>query len=415
MGKVLQLESGKLFKSYLKLIVETRGFEHVSVETISEAFEILEKSEVDIIVTANQLQDGTGEEFLGRLNKTEYASIPVIILTSTESLELREKLFSLGIVDYILKKDMTVKRLENYFDTLLRQDTILKKIQKERIAVLDDSRLELTLISNIFKLNKIDNVEYYSDPAEFLKNAEKFSFYFIDMVLPGYSGEEIIVQLRQKNKNCVIIVVSGISNFKIISHAIMHGADDYITKPFDNAVFMARLKANARSFFLYKEIEKMAVTDSLTGLYNHKYICDLVYNMARMESSRKTPFSIVLFDIDHFKSVNDTYGHQIGDYVLSAVANLLKSEFRENCACGRYGGEEFLAVMKNCTLGKAFNAAQRFREKVASIKFKNHDFSITISGGTAQFKGESGSDLIKKADNFLYTAKKEGRNRIIYK
>ena len=415
MGKVLQLESGKLFKSYLKLIVETRGFEHVSVERISEAFEILKESEIDIIVTANQLQDGTGEEFLERLNKTEYASIPVIILTSTESLELREKLFSLGIVDYILKKDMTVKRLENYFDTILRQDTLLKKIQKEKIAVLDDSRLELTLISNIFKLNKINNVSYYTDPEEFLNNAEQFSFYFVDMVLPGYSGEEIIVQLRQKNKNCVIIVVSGISNFKIISHAIMHGADDYITKPFDNAVFMARLKANARSFFLYKEIEKMAVTDSLTGLFNHKYICDLVYNMARMKSSKKVPFSIVLFDIDHFKSVNDTYGHQTGDYVLSAVAGLLKSEFKEDCICGRYGGEEFLAVIKNCTLGKAFNAAQKFREKVASIKFKDHDFSITISGGVAQFSGESGSELIKKSDNYLYKAKEQGRNRIIYK
>ena len=257
MGRVLQIESGKLFKSYLKLIVETRGFEHIPAEGISEAFKILEKNEIDIIVTANQLKDGTGEDFLEKLNKTDYSSIPVIILTSTESLDLRERLFSLGIVDYILKKDMTVERLENYFDTILRQDALLKKIQNEKIAVLDDSRLELSLISNIFRLNKINNVSYYSDPAEFLENADRYSFYFVDMVLPGYSGEEIIMQLRQRNKNCVIIVVSGISNFKTVSHAIMHGADDYITKPFDNAVFMARLKANARSFFLYKEIEKM--------------------------------------------------------------------------------------------------------------------------------------------------------------
>ncbi len=256
MGKVLQLESGRLFKSYVKMIIEPRGFEYIPVEKISEAFDILEKNDIDIIITGNQLKDGTGEDFIVRLNSSEYSSIPVIILTSTESLELRTRLFSLGIVDYILKKDMTVERLENYFDTILRQDTLLKKIQKERIAVLDDSRLELSVISSIFKLNKIENVSYYSDPDEFLKNADNYTFYFVDMVLPRYTGEEIIMKLRQRNKNCVIIVVSGVSNFKIVSHAIMHGADDYISKPFDNAILMARLKANARSYFLYKEIEK---------------------------------------------------------------------------------------------------------------------------------------------------------------
>ena len=127
------------------------------------------------------------------------------------------------------------------------------------------------------------------------------------------------------------------------------------------------------------------------------------------------PFSIILFDIDFFKFVNDNYGHQKGDYVLSAVADLIKSEFGKNSVSGRYGGEEFLVVLKNCSLEKAFITAEEFRKKVSGIKFKNSDFSVTISGGAAQSAGESASELIKKADKFLYTAKKEGRNRIIYK
>ncbi len=127
MGKVLQLESGKLFKSYVKLIIEPRGFKHYPADCISEAFKILKDNEIDIIITGNQLKDGTGEDFLKKLNSTGFSSIPVIILTSSDSLKLRTRLFSLGIVDYILKKDMSIERLENYFDTILRQDALLKK------------------------------------------------------------------------------------------------------------------------------------------------------------------------------------------------------------------------------------------------------------------------------------------------
>ncbi len=397
------------------MIVEPRGFQHIAAESISEAFDVLQNNHIDIIITGNQLRDGTGEEFIVKINKTDFSSIPVIILTSTDSLELRTKLFSLGIVDYILKKDMTVSRLENYFDTLLRQDALVGKIQKEKIAVLDDSRLALSVIRNIFSLNKIENVSYYTNPDDFLKNADKYTFYFIDMVLPGYSGEEIIMQLRQRNKNCVIIVVSGISNFKIVSHAIMHGADDYISKPFDNAVLMARLKANARSYFLYKEIEKMAVTDSLTGLYNHKYICDQVYSLSEMPDPSVHPFSVILFDIDHFKSVNDQYGHQTGDLVLSAVAEMAKSEFGPDSVCGRYGGEEFLVILKKTSLKKAVSKAESFRKKISEIVFRSGNFSITVSSGVAEYGNLSASELIRKADDYLYTAKKEGRNMVVFK
>ncbi len=289
----------------------------------------------------------------------------------------------------------------------------LKKIQNEKIAVLDDSRLELSIFSNIFKLNKIKNASYYSDPSEFLKKADNYSIYFVDMVLPGYSGEEIIMQLRQRNKNCVIIVVSGISNFKIVSHAMMHGADDYITKPFDNAVLMARLKANARSYFLYKEIEKMAVTDSLTGLYNHKYICDQIYNLAGSPDRDKIRFSIMLLDIDHFKSVNDTYGHQMGDIVLTAISDQLEEDFPSKAVCGRYGGEEFLVVFPDKNLIMLLKLQKVSEKEYIKRKFGESGFSITVSAGVAEFKGENGTDLIKKADDYLYKAKKNGRNKVV--
>ncbi len=414
MEKVLQLESGKFFRELVKMIIEPRGFELITTDSSLEAFEILKNNEVSLIITANELIDSSGEEFIKKINQTEYSSIPVIILTSTDSLELRTRLFSMGIVDYILKKDMTARRLESYFDSLIKQDTLLRQIQEESIAILDDSRLGLSIVKNIFKLHKITNVGYYTDPEEFLNDAKKYSFFLVDLVLPGISGEEVIMKLRKQKKNAIIIVVSGISNFKTVSHALMCGADDYITKPFDNAIFMARLKSNARSYFLYKEIEKLAVTDGLTGLYNHKYICNHVEFQILEKKKMRTPFCIMLLDIDHFKTVNDRYGHQTGDLVLTALSRAINDNFSEKSVCGRYGGEEFLVVMDNTGLKDGVSFAERFREEVAGLDYAGFDFRITISAGIVEHSGETASELIKKADDLLYNAKENGRNRVMF-
>ena len=412
MEKILQLESGELFRKIVRKIIEPRGYEVIATNNSIEAFSILKENRISLIITGNELNDMSGEDFIKLLNTRSYLNIPVIVLTSTDSLELRTRLFSLGIVDYLLKKDVKSSNLENYFDSLIKEDTLIKQIQKENIAVLDDSKFGLNVIKNIFELHKIRNVTYYTDPHQFLADYDKYSIFLVDLVLPEISGEEVIIQLRKKKKDSVIIVVSGMTNFKTISHAMMYGADDYISKPFDNSIFMARFKANARTYFLYKELEKRAVTDGLTGLYNHRYIYDYVGSHIKMKEKSACSFCVLLIDIDHFKLVNDTYGHQVGDLVLMTLSKIFADAFGNNAVCGRYGGEEFMAVLKNTKLEDGLKAVNAFREKIMVTEYPGQNFKITISGGLVEHSDETSAEIIKKADELLYKAKEGGRNQI---
>lgn len=413
MGKILHLENAVLFRKIIKNIVISKGFEVFATANSTEAMEILDKNEINLIITGNVLEDTTGLEFVEKISKSRFSSIPVILLTSTDSLEMREKLFSLGIIDYILKKDITQSRLSTYFDALVAEDSLLQQIRNTNIAVLDDSKFGLEVIKKIFELHAITKVGFFLEPEELLNKSSEYSIFFVDLVMPGISGEEVIVQLRKAKPNCVIIVVSSIQNYRTISNALMYGANDYISKPFDNGMFMARLKANARSYFLYKQLEKKAVTDGLTGLYNHRYICDYVARMIDKKRNEGKTFCVLLMDIDHFKLVNDTYGHQAGDSVLISIARLFIDTFSSEVVCGRYGGEEFLIVLDGMSLANGIIAAETVRKNVEKTSYTEMNLKISISGGILEHSSESAMEIIRKADDLLYKAKKNGRNRIV--
>lgn len=160
-----------------------------------------------------------------------------------------------------------------------------------------------------------------------------------------------------------------------------------------------------------KVLDKITKTDSLTQLYNHKYIYERLEQEINKAKTFNKKLSVVMFDIDHFKSVNDNYGHQTGDKVILTVTHTLKELCRKVDILGRYGGEEFLAILPDTDLDGAFLSAERIRNKILSLEFEE-GLKISISGGLAQFKDEDALALVKKADELLYKAKENGRNRM---
>lgn len=160
-----------------------------------------------------------------------------------------------------------------------------------------------------------------------------------------------------------------------------------------------------------KMLDKITKTDGLTQLYNHKYIYERLEQEILKAKSFEKGLSIVMFDIDHFKHINDNYGHQEGDKVIVAVANTLKTQCRKYDILGRYGGEEFLAILPNTNIDGAMLTAERIRKRVEMLEFDS-GIKITISGGVAEYNDENALTLVKKADNLLYVAKESGRNRI---
>lgn len=163
---------------------------------------------------------------------------------------------------------------------------------------------------------------------------------------------------------------------------------------------------------LNKVLLMQANTDSLTRLYNHKHIFDSLQVEINRGKRSNQPLTIMMFDIDHFKRVNDQYGHQTGDHVLIAVADIIKTNLRQIDMLGRYGGEEFLAVLPNTDLQDGIMVANRIKDQIEQAKFEVSDLSITISIGITQYNNESTEKFISLADELLYRAKRNGRNRV---
>ncbi len=162
------------------------------------------------------------------------------------------------------------------------------------------------------------------------------------------------------------------------------------------------------------QLEQISRTDPLTGIANRRALFDGLTDEISRHQRYQHPLSVILLDIDHFKAVNDTHGHLIGDEVLIQVADVMKKCLRQVDLLGRYGGEEFAVIMPETDIDRAATAAEKLRKAVAAQRFSSKNLKITISGGVAAFHDESPSGLLDVADNLLYQAKNGGRNQICW-
>lgn len=167
-----------------------------------------------------------------------------------------------------------------------------------------------------------------------------------------------------------------------------------------------------KAFLEHKRLEGLTMRDSMTNLYNHKTICDLLNEEVTKSNSPGVPISLFMTDIDHFKKINDTHGHQVGDEVIMVVSKLLEEASNHRYPVGRYGGEEFLVVLSGIEIDDARNFGESFRKKVELMDF-GLGHQVTMSGGIATYTGGSAEELIKQADAMLYRAKEKGRNCIV--
>lgn len=418
MISVLHIDNTHFYKKILKSLSLEIQFNYFAANTPQEASTILKNNHIDLIITALEFKHDSGETFIKSLNNSEYNNIPIIVLTSSNSMEMKNKMFQLGVIDYILKEDF-VNDIEMYIQKLSHEDFAIRKLKELDIAVLDDSVLELNIINKILKLNNINNVDYYSKPEELLMSDKKYSIYLIDFILQNISGEKVILDIRRKHPYSLIISISGISNYKVITHILSSGADDYISKPFNEYLFMARLKANVRTFALLEELKQknielreMVNNDGLTKLLNHNALYERLEEEIQRARHYNVPLSILMMDIDKFKNINDTYGHQVGDMVLKKVSKLFKEKFRQTDIIGRYGGEEFIGILIETSLKGACVLGERIRTEVEKFKFEEEGLKVTISIGVVEFNGDTALKLVERVDKLLYKAKNNGRNRI---
>ena len=255
---------------------------------------------------------------------------------------------------------------------------------------------------------------------------EPFQLVITDWVMPGLDGPALVQKIRTSGQKSYtyIIMLTAMDNKDNIVLGLESGADEYLTKPFNSRELIARVASGMRILRLEEELmqariqmEALAMHDGLTGLLNRRAIEEYAEAEFNMADRKKQAMSVILLDIDHFKNVNDRFGHKFGDVVLRQVAQTLKEDLRNYDRVGRWGGEEFLLILPDTELKDAVTVAERLRSKTAAVQISlenGETFSIHISLGTActteQF--QSLAKLIDAADQALYQAKQSGRNRV---
>jgi len=249
----------------------------------------------------------------------------------------------------------------------------------------------------------------------------------LDWGMPNLSGEEMCRRIRASSRDsyCYIIVMPGGTGSDCLVAALNAGADDYLTKPFHRGELMARVAVGIRSIELHRQLktktmlmERLALTDALTGLPNRRAI--ETWAAGQLSGAARHKFScwVVVADLDHFKQVNDTFGHDAGDAVLQRFSKILKANTRSSDLCGRLGGEEFLLVLTYAAKHDALAVVERIRTELdrTPFTFGGCTVRVTASFGLAGFEGHQKPSIFSKlqalADEALYAAKRAGRNRV---
>ncbi|WP_346354996.1 diguanylate cyclase [Azotosporobacter soli] len=420
MFSLLHIDNNFFYKEILRDLSEQNDFRYFSAKTPQKAYEILVAHDIDLIVTGLEFKGENKERFISTLMRKKRETTPVIVLSAINDMKLKAELFQKGISDYLTKDHFM-----EYLMTLIKKnkggDAIAAELRNLWIAVLDDSVMHLNGMRAFFEHNAMPQVDYFINPAALLTTAKTYNIYLIDNVLPDISGEEVIREIRKRDEYAVIIAVSSVNSHAVISNILSNGADDYIVKPFSENLFMARLKANVRTYSLMQQLKEknrllaqVAQEDGLTGLYNRRAIMERLNREIDFATRSKEPLTVLMFDIDRFKMINDTYGHHLGDEVLRQLGQYLKNAFQKNVITGRYGGEEFICVFPGLALSGAVVYAERLRRECGEMRFSEDALSITVSGGVAAYSDENADEFLKRVDELLYKAKKNGRNRMEY-
>ncbi|MEA1926640.1 MAG: diguanylate cyclase [Candidatus Auribacterota bacterium] len=296
---------------------------------------------------------------------------------------------------------------------------MISQERKQLILAVDDAPNILKAIEYI--LNKAGYpvlTARNGEEALTMIKQERPALVISDIMMPGLDGYDLCNRLRLEPATSLIpfIFLSAKDTVDDRIKGIQTGADAYLTKPFNRDELLALVETVLRRHRIYIE---QTMKDELTGLPNRAYLFKALDNeLARARRYRRS-LSVVMIDLDHFKSVNDTYGHLFGDKILIRLSGTLREEIRRQDILGRYGGEEFLIILPETTGEAAAVLMERCRRKVAETPYiedsQSSSVSVTFSAGIAELTGDDHSieDLIERADRALYKAKENGRDQVV--
>lgn len=292
-----------------------------------------------------------------------------------------------------------------------------------KVLIADDDPVNLRYLQTVLAEWGYEPLAVRNGPEalQALEGEDAPRIAILDWMMPGLNGVQICAEVRRQKENLhytYLILLTARNESEDVIEAMQSGADDFISKPFMDGELRGRLRAAVRIIDLQHQLYQLASRDTLTGVWNRRVIFEDFDRLINEARTKATPISCLLLDLDHFKRINDSYGHPTGDQVLIEVSRRIQTALRTLDRVGRYGGEEFLAILPGCSVEAARAAARRVIREVAGVPVRcaSTTVAVTVSIGICcRLPGRefSVAEMISAADAALYRAKAEGRDRAL--
>lgn len=435
----------------LQARLEAEYFEVVTATNGTDALEICRSQRIDVVLLDVMMPGIDGFEVCRLLKASpETLNIPVVMVTALDQASDKIQGLDCGADDFLTKpvddialitrvkslarlkvlNDEMLMRLTTSRQMGLSDDDVLARILKDgpgRVLVVDDHPRSSQRVMSA--LAKVHEAYIETDPhAALIHLAEQpFDLVVIALNLQHSDGLRLCSQVRSldRTRHLPILIMADPGDEARLLRGLDMGINDYLMRPVDRPELLARVRTQIKrkrfSDYLRNQIREsveLSITDPLTGLHNRRYMeRHLKTLIADAERSGRS-LSVLIADIDHFKHVNDTYGHDAGDIVLKEFSDRFRRYTRGVDLACRLGGEEFLIIMHDTDKALARQVGERVRECVAALPFKigpSEDIWVTASVGLATWEGDGDTSeaLFKRADNALYAAKRQGRNQVV--
>jgi two-component system cell cycle response regulator len=440
--------------SNVKLLEAKLTAEYFEVITAFNGLECLSKMEdgmPDIVLLDVMMPGMDGFEVCRRIKSNpRTAHVPVVMVTALDQPSDRVAGLDAGADDFLTKpvddaalfaRVRSLVRLKMMTDELRMREstgqsmglidpaeTLLENNQAGRILVIEDRAESVAwFASALAPKHEVSSADTFEEALVRVKGGD-YDLIVVSLGMRGFDGLRLCSQLRSlpEGRHVPILVVVSDGDRRKLTQALEMGVNDYLTRPVDKNELVARVRTQLRKKRYADRLRhnvqlslEMAITDQLTGLHNRRYMSRHLDTLLGNARRNERPLAFVIMDIDFFKQVNDTYGHDIGDEVLKEFAGRIAANTRGIDLACRYGGEEFVVAMPDTDIAFATNIAERLRQSIETTPVKISRgpglLNITVSIGIAKYEGtdDNAEKLLHRADQALYRAKRSGRNKVV--
>src|ERR1700733_6196676 len=451
-ARVLVVDDVPANVKLLEARLSAEYFDVITAMSGAEALAVCERAECDLVLLDAMMPDMDGFEVCRRLKSNSATHhIPIVMVTALDQPSDKVRGLEAGADDFLTKpipepvliaRVRSLARLKLVTDELRMRAVTSRDIgieSPEREAVADSGRGGRVFIVDdrpasyeriAATLGTEHTVDVEPNPAEALFRATEgnYDLVIVSLGLENFDALRLCSQVRSldRTRNVPILAVAEPENNARMLRGLEIGVNDYLMRPIDKNELLARARSQVRRRRYTERLRdnvqvsiEMAITDALTGLFNRRYMENHLSALIEQATGRGKPLAALMLDIDYFKSINDTYGHDAGDDVLRDFALRIKRSIRGIDLACRSGGEEFVIVMPETDLTVAAMVAERLRRRIAAEPFSinqgERSIPVTLSIGLAALRGadDGSASLLKRADLALYQAKREGRNRVV--